>query len=181
MGIEEEQISGKLREDRRSSNTIDQSLMNRSSSVSQDGNYASDNDVEEENIPGADYANLREQQNRARVAQAAQESASGGRTKGSSGGTGVASKIGSAIGGSSKNPKALAEKRLKMMIIRALLTPFMSCCFVGCLWMTGILATAGIMIAILADPLKALGLAFDIVWEALKSAVGAIAGFFTGG
>ncbi len=74
MADEKEQISGKLREDRRSSNTIDQSLMSRSVSGSDESEIEDEQESGEEiSQPGQEYADVREQQNQARIAQVNQE------------------------------------------------------------------------------------------------------------
>ena len=96
MAENPEQISGRLREERRSSNTIDQSLLNRSSLGSEGEDSEKDEEPEQssepekpqdqaknESVPGEvdnnssqpgeDYANLREEQTKARVEQAEKE------------------------------------------------------------------------------------------------------------
>ncbi len=177
MAENPEQISGRLREERRSSNTIDQSLLNRSSSGSEGADPEQIEAPQETASPGEDYAELRVQQNQARNEQAASNNQGGL--------PGVGGQIGAAmgIGGSKdggKSPEEVMKKKFKKMIIRSVLAPIVGgCCFPGCLIFLGFLATAAILLTVLADPMKLIGLALDAVWSALKSVVGAIAGFFT--
>lgn len=163
MADEREQISGKLREDRRSSNTIDQSLMNRSSSVG-DEEMPTEND-EKENVPqpGEEYAQLREQQAQSR-AEKAKDAA--GDAVGKIAGKAASAYVGGGVQGkivgkvAEKAAKKLVKKRMKLWLIAILPS-----CLPGCLIIAGFLAMAAIMLTVLADPLKNLGLIFDVIFE----------------
>ena len=172
MVDEREQISGKLREDRRSSNTIDQSLMNRSVSDTEEN---IPEEEEEKSLPqsGEEYANLREQQTQSRMEKAGDAAGKiAGKAAAAYVGGGVQGKIAGKL--AENVVKKQAKKKLKLWLIGAAAS-----CLPGCLMIAGFLVMAAIMLTILADPMKALGLAFDAAWSALKGIAGAIVGFFT--
>ncbi|MDD3301406.1 MAG: hypothetical protein PHR57_01365 [Patescibacteria group bacterium] len=172
MADEREQISGKLREDRRSSNTIDQSLMNRSVS---DTEKNIPEEEKEKSLPqsGEEYANLREQQAQSRMEKAGDAAGKiAGKAAAAYVGGGVQGKI---VGKLAENVvKKQAKKKLKFWLIGAAAS-----CLPGCLMVAGFLAMAAVMLTVLADPMKGLGLVLDEAWNALKKIAGAIAGFFT--
>lgn len=176
MADEREQISGKLREDRRSSNTIDQSLMNRSVSGTKE-NIPEEDEEEDIPEPGQEYANLREQQAQSRAEKAKDTAAdAAGKIAGKAAaayvGGGVQGKI---VGKLAENVvKKQAKKKLKFWLIGAAAS-----CLPGCLMVAGFLAMAAVMLTFLANPMKGLGLVLDEAWNALKKIAGAIAGFFT--
>ncbi|MFZ4648748.1 MAG: hypothetical protein ACOYMB_03915 [Patescibacteria group bacterium] len=187
MADQNNKTSGELREAQRSS-VIDQQLMSRSVSDNNDQTSEGDaegleSDLDEEELPsqpGEDYADIREQQNQARTEQAAQENNQDSNNN-SPQDNGIAGKVGSMLGGGKGIPKSPqemikkeAEKKIKLWIFGSVA----SCCLPGCLMIAGFLVTATIMLTILADPMKVLGLAFDAVWTALKAAVGAVTDFF---
>lgn len=172
MADEREQISGKLREDRRSSNTIDQSLMNRSVSDTKEN---IPEEEKEKSLPqsGEEYANLREQQAQSRMEKAGDAAGKiAGKAAAAYVGGGVQGKI---VGKLAENVvKKQAKKKLKFWLIGAAAS-----CLPGCLMVAGFLAMAAVMLTVLADPMKGLGLVLDEAWNALKKISGAIAGFFT--
>ena len=155
MADEREQISGKLREDRRSSNTVDQSLMNRSVSGSDEEIPEED---EEENFsqPGEEYADLREQQAKARTDKAAEVA---GKVASAYVGGGVQGKI---VGKVAEDlVKKQAKNKTKLWLIGSAAS-----CLPGCLMVAGFLAMAAVMLTFLANPMKALGMIFDYVFGA---------------
>lgn len=162
MADEREQISGKLREDRRSSSTVDQSLMNRSVSDTDEEMIEED---EEENSPqpGEEYANLREQQTQARNEKANDMiGKAAGKVASAYVGGGVQGKI---VGKVAEDlVKKQAKKRIKIWLIGAAVG-----CLPGCLIIAGLLAIASIMLFILDNPVKAFGMIFDSAWEIFKS------------